>query len=265
MTKEVEILRSVVIHYIKDETPIGSAQLQREFNLDISSATIRNYFKKLVVSGMLEQIHSSSGRIPSNSALVTYWIEELLKYDSIYLKGLSILSKMADYFGLYVFLVSKEKNNLVKIQNINDEFLIVVFDNAKVCVPYTKRIEKFLEEFYKFDIYELLKISDEFRVDSLHYAIKEVLKNSFYHFNKTALIELAYNNKSWSKKFFSSFYNGDIENYLNNGVDTSMVPFGSLSYKQDCFLDDKKYKIVCIGNTTKDFGNFLKNIGGANG
>ncbi|KFF41525.1 MAG: heat-inducible transcription repressor HrcA [Candidatus Atelocyanobacterium thalassa isolate SIO64986] len=61
-----KILRAAVQHYIATAEPVGSNTLVREYNLSISSATIRNTLGKLEKAGFLYQPHTSAGRIPSD-------------------------------------------------------------------------------------------------------------------------------------------------------------------------------------------------------
>lgn len=64
--KHKEILLKIVELYIENGLPVSSKQLIKEYNLDVSSATIRNVMSKLEFEGFLEKTHVSSGRIPSN-------------------------------------------------------------------------------------------------------------------------------------------------------------------------------------------------------
>lgn len=69
------ILRSVVEHYIVTGEPLGSKQLCGSLN--VSSATVRNEMSDLSEIGLLEQTHTSSGRIPSDRGY-RYYIEHLM-------------------------------------------------------------------------------------------------------------------------------------------------------------------------------------------
>ena len=59
------ILTLVVRDYIETAQPVGSRHLLERFNLDISSATVRNEMAALTDAGYLHQPHASAGRIPS--------------------------------------------------------------------------------------------------------------------------------------------------------------------------------------------------------
>ena len=51
---------------------MGSRTIAKKYNLGVSSATIRNEMSDLEEMGYLEQLHSSSGRIPSNKGYRLY-------------------------------------------------------------------------------------------------------------------------------------------------------------------------------------------------
>ena len=64
--RERQILSAVVQHFILTATPVGSRQLARKRNLDLSPATIRNVMADLEEMGLLVHQHTSAGRIPSD-------------------------------------------------------------------------------------------------------------------------------------------------------------------------------------------------------
>ena len=66
------ILKATVEHYIATAEPVGSKTLAEEYNLKISSATIRNVMGRLEEAGLLYQPHVSAGRIPSDSGYRIY-------------------------------------------------------------------------------------------------------------------------------------------------------------------------------------------------
>ena len=109
-----DILQSVVIHYIREESPIGSKQLQQDFELLVSTATIRNYYKKLVDEGLLVKVHSSSGKIPTYDALVNYWTTTLPSCQELNITDEKNLFKIANYYELFVCLKNNSSKYLKK-------------------------------------------------------------------------------------------------------------------------------------------------------
>lgn len=71
--RQSEILTAIVESYISTGEPISSGSLaQTAFANTMSSATIRNEMAELADAGLLEQPHTSAGRIPSAEAFRIY-------------------------------------------------------------------------------------------------------------------------------------------------------------------------------------------------
>ncbi len=76
--RQQQVLWATVRHYIATAEPVGSEALVKEYNLSVSSATIRNAMGVLEKSGLLYQPHTSAGRIPSDSGYRIY-VDNLIK------------------------------------------------------------------------------------------------------------------------------------------------------------------------------------------
>lgn len=72
------ILRTVVESYIATAEPIGSKAIAEQAGLTCSSATIRNELAALEKLGLLEQPHTSAGRIPTASGY-RFYVNELME------------------------------------------------------------------------------------------------------------------------------------------------------------------------------------------
>ncbi|NWF59400.1 MAG: heat-inducible transcriptional repressor HrcA [Fischerella sp.] len=75
--RQQHILWATVRHYIATAEPVGSKALVEEFNLGVSSATIRNVMGMLEKAGLLYQPHTSAGRVPSDSGYRIY-VDQLI-------------------------------------------------------------------------------------------------------------------------------------------------------------------------------------------
>jgi heat-inducible transcriptional repressor len=76
-SRQQDILRATVRHYIATAEPVGSKALVDEYKLGVSSATIRNIMGVLEKSGLLYQPHTSAGRVPSDSGYRIY-VDQLI-------------------------------------------------------------------------------------------------------------------------------------------------------------------------------------------
>src|SRR5262245_24063487 len=82
-----KILHAVVTEYLHGGDAVGSRTVTRRHDLGLSPATVRNVMADLEEMGLLEQRHSSAGRVPTRSGL-RFFIDSLLK-----VRGLSVAEK----------------------------------------------------------------------------------------------------------------------------------------------------------------------------
>ncbi|MBA3464056.1 MAG: heat-inducible transcription repressor HrcA [Deltaproteobacteria bacterium] len=73
-----KILHAVITEYLHGGDAVGSRTVTRRHDLGLSPATVRNVMADLEEMGMLEQRHSSAGRVPTESGL-RFFINSLLK------------------------------------------------------------------------------------------------------------------------------------------------------------------------------------------
>src|SRR5438093_4686145 len=74
--REREILTAIVETFITTGEPVGSRTLARANREGLSPATIRNVMADLSDAGLLEQPHTSAGRVPTTEAY-RYYVEQL--------------------------------------------------------------------------------------------------------------------------------------------------------------------------------------------
>src|SRR5579871_4136482 len=70
--REKEVLRAVVHEYIATGDPVGSQQLAKKSEFDVSAATLRNVMSDLEALGFIEKPHTSAGRIPTDQGYRFY-------------------------------------------------------------------------------------------------------------------------------------------------------------------------------------------------
>ena len=73
LTERQRFLLSLVIHeYVRSALPVGSKHMVDQYNLDMSSATVRNELAELTDKGYLRQPHPSAGRVPTEDGYRLY-------------------------------------------------------------------------------------------------------------------------------------------------------------------------------------------------
>ena len=78
--RQQEIFEIVVEEFIKSARPVGSEFLAENYDLEVSSATIRNDLAYLEELGFLAKPHISGGRIPTSRGW-HFFIEEIREPD----------------------------------------------------------------------------------------------------------------------------------------------------------------------------------------
>lgn len=75
--RKLKILQAIINDYITTAEPVGSRTISKKYDLGVSSATIRNEMADLEDMGYIEQLHTSSGRKPSDKGYRLY-VDELM-------------------------------------------------------------------------------------------------------------------------------------------------------------------------------------------
>lgn len=75
--RQRQILDTIVQDYIRTGEPVGSRTIAKRHGINLSAATIRNEMAELEENGLLQQPHTSAGRIPSDTGYRLF-VEELM-------------------------------------------------------------------------------------------------------------------------------------------------------------------------------------------
>ena len=89
--RKKKVLQAIVEEYINTAEPVSSNALISKYDLNYSSATIRNEMADLEKKGLLDKMHTSSGRVPSAKGY-RYYVDELIKDDNISLEEVKYIS-----------------------------------------------------------------------------------------------------------------------------------------------------------------------------
>ena len=66
------VLEAVITDYIETGEPVGSRTISKRSIMNVSPATIRNVMADLEEMGLLQQPHTSAGRVPTVKGLRLY-------------------------------------------------------------------------------------------------------------------------------------------------------------------------------------------------
>ena len=126
--RKLKVLYAIINSYIDSAEPIGSRTISKNFDLGVSSATIRNEMSDLEEQGFLNKPYSSSGRIPSEKAYRLY-------VDAIMKSQMSIKKDSKD-LDVKKFL-TKESSDIEEIMQ-NAAKILSVFTNYTSIVASPK-------------------------------------------------------------------------------------------------------------------------------
>lgn len=207
-SRQINILKVIIDDFINNATPIGSKTLKSVYGLPYSSATIRNEMAVLEELGLLEKMHTSSGRVPSEEGY-RFYVDYLLEEDEIedFLKEkieeifnnrkleiqdviketCNLIAAMTNYTSIALGSESKTETisniKVVPISNTSVVFLLVVSSgkveskifNLKETTSY-QDMEKFVNVLNKMLIGVKLsdvvdKLNSEIRVELAKYVL----------------------------------------------------------------------------------------------
>ncbi|MBO4816515.1 MAG: heat-inducible transcription repressor HrcA [Clostridia bacterium] len=90
--RKKSILKAIIEEYINTAEPVSSLSLVEKYELNFSSATIRNEMAELEHEGYLEKPHTSAGRIPSVKGY-RFYVDELLNDENISLEEIQYIKE----------------------------------------------------------------------------------------------------------------------------------------------------------------------------
>jgi len=263
--KKEFLLDSIIRAYIAHLEPIGSGQLKSMYDIAYSPATIRGYFKKLGDEGYLAQEHSSSGRTPTTEALKEYWSNRLnINLELINYEKLNILSKK---IGLTVFLKEQQTQVLNRVLNIENLYLLLEFSSFSITIKYNNPLYKFLTDMCGLEALNILEVSKQVGATDLYTELNKYLFNkNFEIINIKEFLRLCVND-NLEEKYINKFLTGNVMNRLENNIYFSgevglnqILPEHYMGIAHDAIIDNKKYKMLVIGELSKDYEYFYKGI-----
>ncbi len=76
--RKLKILQTIIDEYIQTGEPVGSRNISKKLDINLSPATIRNEMADLEEMGFLEQPHTSAGRVPSDKGY-RFYVDTMLQ------------------------------------------------------------------------------------------------------------------------------------------------------------------------------------------
>ena len=130
------ILQAIVDEYIRTGEPVGSHAVLGRLAINVSSATVRNDMAALEAEGLLEQPHTSAGRIPTYEGF-RYYIDHLMPPKPLSAKEKYLIDSLLAQGSVTVdSVVDNAVNVLAELTN-----LAVVSQNSMPVFSVITRVE----------------------------------------------------------------------------------------------------------------------------
>ena len=258
--RKIKILEAITNHYIERGEPIGSRTIAKKYDLGISSATIRNEMSDLEELGLVTQLHTSSGRIPSAKGYRLYvdnFMEhrDLTEEETKFLQNVVInninhmdylmeqTAKALSMLTNYATIISKPKVEEDKIKHIQlvslDEISIIA-----VVVTENKTVKNYIVQVDKqFSMQDLISISSainnfisDYSLDEIKTLIEknenEILSEAEQVINKVFREIFKSNKEDKEVKFYTSGINNILDFKEFSDVEKAKTIFQSLEEKE---------------------------------
>ncbi len=80
--RQQDLLEAIIREYLDSSTPVGSSVVVKKYHFNCSAATVRNEMAKLLEEGLLDMMHTSSGRVPTPSAYRLF-LEQVMEEEEV--------------------------------------------------------------------------------------------------------------------------------------------------------------------------------------
>lgn len=200
--RKLRVLAAIVETYIGTGEPVGSKWVAQQLDGEVSPATIRNDMAALFEMGLIEQPHTSAGRIPSHLGFRVY-IDRLMRY-----KPLSSQEKA-------------EINALFNVRNPDPDRLL---EDAAKALAYQTNCVTISTTFIPHGV--TVKHIDLIRVSSQTVVILLVASNGIIR-NKVCRVDFNVTDELIS--FFTSFANGRLAGMSLSEISAGYINAAAIS------------------------------------
>ena len=160
--RQLQILDYIISEYVRTAKPVGSTSVAGEGGFNLSPATIRNDMNDLEEMGLLAQLHTSGGRVPTDKAY-RYFVNNIIQNYELVPKARdkvkieSAISKSGNNPG------EMNKNIARMLSELSDNLVITKVDESDNFVKVGLSSLFNLPEFREIDrAFRLTNFFDEF-------------------------------------------------------------------------------------------------------
>lgn len=257
VSKRDAILEAIIQEYLRVKEPIGSSELQARMQIELSPSTIRIYLKELSEIGSLVQLHVSSGRIPTQDALMQYWTKRIDPENVLELRDLESVAQSVNDHSLYCVVEKIEKNTLKALHAMGEKFLVLEFEHDEVVLKYSQQVERFLKNLIGCEIRDLKRISAQVGLYALHDKLDQIFSHSHVlQAGEKEVYEIA--KELQNSKVVEELLDPQFSFDLRHGIYfDGFIPLGCMAIKQSAIVDEDDAELFCFGRIESNFEGFL--------
>ncbi|NLY03225.1 MAG: HrcA family transcriptional regulator, partial [Campylobacter sp.] len=243
----------IIEAYLDENEPIGSAGLGLRMDNQIPASTIRVYFKKLSDIGALEQLHVSSGRIPTIKAMKRYWENKLSFDNQIKISNSENLSEILDKFKIYCLISPKNSQTLKEVINYSHKFIILNFDESEFILKFDEKVFNFFLNLIGITLDELEHVCSQIGLSDLRLKLSMFKRaNVLFTANATLTYEI-YNDSK-----FELLLDPNFINFMRGNIAYEpLFERGFMGVKREVKFNDKNATMLCAGSVYEDWEKFF--------
>lgn len=132
--REKSVLRYVIHQFILTANPVGSRNIARYYDLNVSPATVRNIMSDLEDTGFLDHPHTSAGRIPTDKGY-RFYVDSLMEPPVLKRDEKKIIESGFDS-------TTEEVNEILRLTSV----ILSNITNQLACVTYPSFSDAVLEK-----------------------------------------------------------------------------------------------------------------------
>lgn len=116
--RERNVLNLVVENFVRNAIPVGSKYIAQNFDLSLSSASIRNVMMELEKQGYISHPHISAGRMPTDKGY-RFYVDSLMRMENLTEKAKDDILENLNRFSRDIsYILEAASQTLAKISNL---------------------------------------------------------------------------------------------------------------------------------------------------
>lgn len=253
-SKKDLILKTIIETYLQDNIPVASNGLNHK--VSIPASTIRVYFKKLSDEGVLTQLHISSGRIPTISAMKNYWQEQLANEEKININNLSLFEVLLDKFEIFSLVYGGSELVLQSVDVLHDKFIVLDFLENELALKFSKDSLLFLQRLVGLKLQDIEYMAFRVGFRELVQKIQNLKEDMiYYRYNESKAYQIYQDDE------FAKLLSPKIAFYFNDKLQFEPLFYeGFMGLKLKSTFLGKNSEIIFAGSVYSDFKSMLNII-----